>query len=106
MRIGIAQIDTRAGDLEATATRMVALSGTAAEQGADLLVFPMAALTGPLPVRESEQDDFLVDVMDALVRLSEEVSCPCIVPVVGALDGQPAPEAVLAGDEKIGREHV
>ena len=101
MRIGIAQIDTRAGDLEATATRMVALSGTAAEQGADLLVFPMAALTGPLPVRESEQDDFLVDVMDALVRLSEEVSCPCIVPVVGALDGQPAPEAVLVGDEKI-----
>lgn len=101
MRIGIAQIDTRAGDLEATATRMVALSSAAAEQGADLLVFPMAALTGPLPVRESEQDDFLVDVMDVLVRLSEEVSCPCIVPVVGALDGQPAPEAVLVGDEKI-----
>ena len=101
MRIGIAQIDTRAGDLEATATRMVALSAAAAEQGDDLLVFPMAALTGPLPVRESERDDFLLDVMDVLVRLSEEASCPCIVPVVGALDGQPAPEAVLVGDEKI-----
>lgn len=101
MRIGIAQIDTRAGDFDATAGRMVGLSARAAREGADLLVFPMAALTGPTPVRESEEDDFLVDAMEALVRMSEEVACPCIVPVVGSVDGEPTPEAVLLGDGRL-----
>lgn len=101
MRIGIAQIDTRAGDFEATAGRMIGLSARAAREGADLLVFPMASLTGPTPVRESEEDDFLVDAMEALVRMSEEVACPCIVPVVGSVDGEPTPEAVLMGEGRL-----
>ena len=98
MRIGIAQINTRAGDLEATTSRMVALSESAASQGADILVFPMAALTGPLPVRESEQDDFLLDVSEAILRLADGAACPLVVPVVGEVDGDTAPEAVYIAD--------
>ena len=46
MKIGIAQINTRPGDFETTSGRMVAQSERAAQEGVELLVFPLAALAG------------------------------------------------------------
>lgn len=101
MRIGIAQIETRAGDLERTCERIVAYSRQASEQGVELLVFPMAALTGPLPVEYTELEGFLTDLRDALDDLSERVACPCLVPVVWDMDGDPLPEAMLVEDGEV-----
>ena len=52
MRIAIAQIATRAGDFDGTARRMAEVSRRAADAGADLLVFPVAALCGVTPAQQ------------------------------------------------------
>ena len=101
MKIGIAQIGTRAGDFAVTAERMVECSRVARNQGVDLLVFPMAALTGPAPVGYAEQEGFLLDLADTLSSLADRLQCPAIVPVVTDLDGDPLPEAMLLRDGRI-----
>lgn len=99
MRIAVAQINTRAGDFAKTARRVEELSQTAAEQGADLLVLPMAALTGPVAPDFSNQEGFLLDLSETLVHLCETVACPCVVAMVTSGDDS-KPEAMLlhAGD--------
>lgn len=100
MKIAIAQIGSYAGNLAVTAEHMERCSHVAAQQGADLVVFPMAALTGPLPVSFAEQDGFLVDVAETLVSLADRLECPAIVPVVSDMEGDPLPEAMfLRGGE-------
>lgn len=101
MRIGIAQIRTRAGDLRHTCERMAAYSRQAADRGVELLVFPMAAFTGPLPVEYSELEGFLTDLRDALDDLSGKVACPCLVPVVWDMDGDPLPEVMLVEEGEV-----
>lgn len=101
MRIGIAQIATRAGDLHRTCGRIVECAKAAAAEGVELLVFPMAALTGPLPPEETDQEGFLLDLADALEDLAGRVACRCLVPIVWNLDGDPMPEAVLIGEGEL-----
>lgn len=95
MRIAVAQIRTRAGDLEGTAQRMLEHSRLAAEQGVDLLVFPSAALCGTGPASYPDREGFLLDLAGTLLEISAELACPCIVPILSDLEGTPAPEAVL-----------
>ena len=95
MRIGIAQINTHAGDFSATAARVEGLSRSASEQGVDLLLFPLATLTGPQPVEYASQEGSLLDLSDTLVTLSDAVACPCIVPMVSDMDGSTMAEAML-----------
>lgn len=101
MRIAVAQIDTKAGDLARTKARMVAQSHAAAERGADLLVFPLTTFGGPSPVPLGLQVPFLSEVTSALEALAAEVSCACVVPVVIDEDGLPASEFVLLLDGKV-----
>lgn len=98
MKLSIAQIDTRAGDLARTADRVVSISEAAAAQGADLLLLPLAALTGPLPVQYGDREGYLVDLSVALSDLSTRLACPCLAPIVTDLDGDPLPEAMLLRD--------
>lgn len=98
MKLSIAQIDTRAGDLARTADRVVSISEAAAAQGADLLLLPLAALTGPLPVQYGDREGYLVDLSVALSDLSSRLACPCLAPIVTDLDGDPLPEAMLLRD--------
>lgn len=98
MRIAIAQIATQAGDFEATADRMISLSYNASAQGVDLLVFPLASLTGPYSASAADAEDYLVGLAEALVRLSDELACPAIVPLMGQLEGQGLPEAVFMNE--------
>lgn len=95
MKLGIAQIDTRAGDFSRTGERIVAYSEQAAKQGADLLVFPAATLTGPLPVPGADTDGMLADLSEMLVDLVDRLACPCIVPAVTLVEGYPTTEAFL-----------
>ncbi len=81
MRIGIAQINTRAGAFSETVDRMVAQSQRAAEQGVELLVFPLAALAGVEALPYSDRLSFLRDAADAVATLAEQLACPAIVPV-------------------------
>ena len=101
MRIGIAQLSTRAGDFAATAPRMAEYSRRAAEQGVDLLVFPAAALCGTAPVQGVEREGFLLDLLECLMGLMDELACPCLVPLIVDLDGAPVPDALLIDGEDV-----
>ncbi|MBM6775299.1 nitrilase-related carbon-nitrogen hydrolase [Olsenella profusa] len=101
MRIAIAQMETRAGDFEETARRMVERSRRAAEQGVDLLVFPAATLCGVTPVSRSDREGFLLDLAGCVMGLAEELVCPCLVPVLTETDGAALPDALLVDGEDI-----
>lgn len=98
MRIAIAQMGSRAGELDSTVARMIDYARRAHDQGAELVLYPMAALTGPVPAEFADQEGFLLDLSEAFARLCEEAPCPCIVPVVTEAEGMPAFEAVLVRD--------
>jgi len=95
MRIAIAQMSTSAADFEKTADRMVDYSYRAVADHADLLVFPMATLTGPLPVDNPDQEGFLLDLAETFVNLSDRLACPSIVPLVTSFKGDLVPEAMF-----------
>lgn len=100
MKIAIAQINTPVGDLEGTCERMLSFAGSAVEQGAELVVFPMAALMGPLPVDYPNREGLQLDLASALERLARSLPCPCLVPVVGQMDGEAYHEVMLVRDGK------
>lgn len=101
MRIGIAQIETRPGDLTATAERICSYASRAAMQGVDLLLFSAGALTGFQGVRPSDQQDFDVDVFRCLCGLSERVACPCVIPVYLGLEDSLFSDVALVADGKV-----
>lgn len=98
MRLGIAQLGSLAGDFSATAERMAAYSRRAADQGVDLLVFPMNVLSGAAGVPYVDREGFLLDLAEALSDLTERLACPCLVPATADVDGTPTPEAMLIAD--------
>ena len=81
MRVGIAQIHTIAGALDQTVERMVTQSQRAAEQGVELLVFPLAALAGVEALPYADRLSFIADVADAIATLACDLACPALVPV-------------------------
>ena len=95
MKLAIAQMKTRAGDFAATAERMVAYSARAAEQGTDLLVFPMNVLSGAAGLPAVDREGFLLDLAETISGLTERLACPSLVPVMADVDGTPTPEAML-----------
>ncbi len=98
MRIAIAQLNTCAGDFSSTVERMELLSKRAADQGAQLLVFPLAALTGTLPVDYASQQGYLIDLRASLEHLAANAACPCLVPFVRGMVEDVRPDAVLIQD--------
>ena len=77
---------------------MASISQLAARRGVDLLVFPVAALTGPVAVDYAAQVPFTLDLMDTLSDLAQRVSCDCLVPMVDFEGDVPAIHAVLLRD--------
>ena len=101
MRIGIAQMATRAGDFAETTRRMVDYSRRAADAGVELLVFPVAALCGVSPVQRADREGFLLDLMECLLTLVDELPCPCLLPMLVDTDEAPLPEALLIDEGEI-----
>ena len=81
MHIGIAQINTVVGAFDQTVEHMVAQSMRAAEQGVELLVFPLPAFVGTEDLPLADGVSFLHDMVDALAVLAERLACPAIIPI-------------------------
>lgn len=84
MRVGIAQINTRIGDLAGNAGRIVAASRAAADGGAEVVVFPELCVTG-FPPRDLLLDDAFVNAsIAATSRIAEALagSVPVLVGTV------------------------
>jgi NAD+ synthase (glutamine-hydrolysing) len=98
MRLAVAQLRTTAGDLSDTVDRMVDAAKQAKEQGADLVVFPFAALTGAMATSTPSQEGFLLDIESALDDLASRAACACLVPISISMGESFFPEAVLISD--------
>ncbi len=95
MKVAIAQIDTRAGDFEATVAKMANCDAMAQAAGADLLVFPAPILMGCDPMALAENPAYISDLTASLANLSEILKTAAIVPFVSGLSAAPTPDAVL-----------
>lgn len=98
MRIAIAQLSTLACDFENTVDRMAMLSSRASSQGAELVLFSFAALTGALPVDYVNYDGYALDVWDAFASLASKVACPCLVPFINGSGMDALSDAALVHD--------
>jgi predicted amidohydrolase len=89
LRIGLAQIDCRLGDVESNASRHLEWIGRAREAGVDLLVFPELSLTGY-----------------RLLHLTPRVALPRESPVLQRLAAAAGPMRVLLGFVEEGESGV
>ncbi|OGR44865.1 MAG: hypothetical protein A2X35_05685 [Elusimicrobia bacterium GWA2_61_42] len=71
MKIAIAQINPKVGDIAGNAALVEAFARRAEALGADLAVFPELALTGYPPLDLVENKDFIDENLRALKRLAE-----------------------------------
>ncbi|MEE1159643.1 MAG: nitrilase-related carbon-nitrogen hydrolase, partial [Atopobiaceae bacterium] len=101
MIVAIAQMNTHAGDFGMTVDRMATLSKRAADQEAKLIVFPAPCLTGQAVQDFPSREGFQADLLQALDRLSRELSCPAIVPILAEQDGESYREVMLLKDGEV-----
>lgn len=90
MKIALAQIDMRLGDIEGVCARIESQATLAREQGADLLAVPAPLLTGIMPGTLVEAEDFEHDLMRALDDLAahlKELDIAALVPAFVPYDG-------------------
>jgi len=105
LRIALAQVDTTVGDLAGNAETVLRWSRAAADDGADLVLFPELALTGYPPedlvLRESFRSAS-VRARDELARRLAEAGLGELAVIVGYVDSAGGPRnacAVLYGGE-------
>lgn len=96
MHLGIAQIDTVPGDLAQIFERVVASSRMAAEQGCELLLFPLTTLAGPAPLPYGVASVFRSACLSSFEAAARELACPCALPYVGLVGDVPAVEIWIA----------
>ncbi len=70
MKIAIAQINPKVGDIAANTIKIAAFAGKAESLGADMVVFPELALTGYPPLDLLGKEDFILENLAALKRLA------------------------------------
>src|SRR5438876_4398939 len=81
LRLALAQVDTRVGDLEGNAAKLVRRIEEARDAGAELVVLPELSLTGYPPEDLLLKEHFLHAAAEALAALAADVEG--IVAVVG-----------------------
>jgi len=81
LRLALAQVDTRVGDLEGNAEKIASYIERARDAGAELVLFPELALTGYPPEDLLLKEHFLLATQDALAELAAQVEG--IIAVVG-----------------------
>jgi len=110
MKIAIAQINPKVGDIEANSRKIEEFARRAQALGADLAVFPELALTGYPPLDLLEKKDFIDDNLRALKRLAALKLKTALA--VGFVDRNPARKgkallnslALLAGGKIAARQ--
>ena len=73
MKVGIAQINPRVGDLAANSDIIVRESVVAANAGARLVLFPELSLVGYPPLDLLDEPEFVLRALDARSRLVERL---------------------------------
>jgi NAD+ synthase (glutamine-hydrolysing) len=105
LRIALAQVDTTVGDLAGNAETVLRWSRAAADDGADLVLFPELALTGYPPEDLVFRESFRsasVRARDELARRLAEAGLGQLAVIVGYVDSAGGPRnacAVLHGGE-------
>jgi NAD+ synthase (glutamine-hydrolysing) len=105
LRIALAQVDTTVGDLAGNAETVLRWSRAAADDGADLVLFPELALTGYPPEDLVFRESFRsasVRARDELARRLAEAGLGELAVIVGYVDSAGGPRnacAVLYGGE-------
>lgn len=90
MKIAVAQINPKVGDIAANAAKIEDFARRAQALGADLAVFPELALTGYPPLDLVEKKDFIDENLRALKRLAGLKLKTALA--VGFVDRNPAPK--------------
>ncbi len=101
MKLAIAQIETDAGDFEKTRGRMVEFARRAAEQGADLVAYPLCVLTGVGRVSAGDAIAYASDLSSVMGDLAAELPLPALVPIAINQDEGAYLDAVLIQDGDI-----
>ncbi len=98
MKMGIAQIDARLGDLEAIGERIFAQASLASEQGVQLLCFPAPLISGLMPTTLIDYDNFAHAVLKMLSEQAQrmaELDLVCLVPAVVSYESVPVLEIFM-----------
>lgn len=104
MKIALAQMNARLGDIDQIAERLERQAGLAASQGVELMCAPAPLLAGAEPGALAENPDFEHDVLSMLhsVALHLESSGPaCLVPSVIAYEDTLLFEAFLLHEGRV-----
>src|SRR5947209_17875514 len=106
LRVACCQINTRVGDLDGNADRILQALATAEQQGCDLAVFPELAITGYPPEDLLLKPGFIAANRAALDRVAAGTgSCVAVVGFVDAGRDLANGAAVCANGEVLGTYH-
>ena len=89
MKLALAQIHARLGDLDGICARVEQQLAIAHEAGADLLCLPSPLFCGVTPGTLVESADFehdLLCVLQRLARVADDLGMACLAPAVLALE--------------------
>ncbi len=104
MKLALAQIDMRLGDIEGICSRIADQAALAADAAAQLLCVPAPLFTGVQPTTLIEYADFEHDLVRSLRELAvkvEEHGVACLVPAVVSVEQVPLAEAFLLREGRV-----
>ncbi|MDD6399376.1 MAG: hypothetical protein PUF94_04710, partial [Collinsella sp.] len=101
MKLALAQIDMRLGDIEGICGRIEDQARLAHERGARVLCVPAPLFMGALPGGLVGTADFEHDMLTGLTGVAEriqELDMICIVPAAVSFEGQPLLDYMMLKD--------
>lgn len=104
MKIAIAQIDMRLGDIEAICARIESQAVLAHEQGARLLLTPAPLFAGMLPGTLADFDNYVHDILLNLGDLSKRldaIGVIALVPAFVSYEGTPVLEVFMLKQQRL-----
>ena len=104
MKLALAQIDMRLGDIEGVCARIVSQAELAAHAGAHLLCTPVPLFAGMQPTTLVDYPNYEHDVICGLAEVASKVEAlgiDCLVPAVVAIEQVPFVETFLLRDGRV-----
>ena len=104
MKLALAQIDMRLGDIEGTCARIADQAELAARAGANLLCTPVPLFGGMQPTTLVDYPNYENDLVGGLVDVAQRVEhlgVDCLVPAVVAIEQTPFVEAFLLREGRV-----
>ena len=104
MKLALAQIDMRLGDIESICSRIIDQASIAASEGATLFCVPAPLLTGMQPTSLIDYANFEHDIIASLEEVAahvEKLGIVCVVPAVVVYENVPLFEAFILKDGRV-----